>query len=84
MDPLFPYQSELVKIADRLASQADDGSEAAYLRRFRVIYRHLATSIVAVSIETGIHAMQMGMPTAMPQPNAVELMAKTDEELGSL
>ena len=84
MDPYLPYQVELVKIADRLASQAGDGDEATYLRRFRVIYRHLAASITALSIESGMHAMAMGMGPGYPQPNAAELLQKTDEELGSL
>jgi hypothetical protein len=85
MDPYLPYQTELVKIADRLASQAGGGDEATYLRRFRVIYRHLAATITALSIESGMHAMAMGgMMPGMQQPNAAELLQKTDEELGSL
>jgi hypothetical protein len=85
MDPYLPYQIELVKIADRLAMQGGDGSETGYLRRFRIIYRHLAVSVVGLSIESGMSAMAMGgMMPGMPQPNAAELLQKTDEELGSL
>ena len=85
MDSYLPYQVELVKIADRLASQGGDGSETAYLRRFRIIYRHLAASVVGLSIESGLSAMMMGgMGPGMAQPNAAELLQKTDEELGSL
>jgi hypothetical protein len=85
VDPYLPYQMELVKIADRLASQGGDGSEAAYLRRFRIIYRHLAASVMGLSIESGMSAMAMGgMMPGMAQPNTAELLQKTDEELGSL
>ena len=83
MDPFLPYQVELVKIADRLASQGGDGSETAYLKRFRIIYRHLAASVMGLTIESGMPAM-MGMAPGMAQPNAAELLQKTDEELGSL
>ena len=81
MDPFYPYQVELVKIADRLATQGGAG-EADYLRRFRTIYRHLAASVVGVSMESGM--MGMGMPPGFPQPNAVEILQKTDQELDSL
>jgi hypothetical protein len=85
MDPYLPYQTELVKIADRLASQSGDADEATYLRRFRVIYRHLAASVMALSIESGMSAMAMGgMMPGMQQSNVAELLQKTDEELGSL
>jgi hypothetical protein len=85
VDSYLPYQVELVKIADRLASQGGGASETAYLRRFRVIYRHLAASVLALSIESGLSAMMMGgMGPGMVQPNAAELLQKTDEELGSL
>jgi hypothetical protein len=84
VDPYLPYQIELVKIADRLASQGGDGSEAGYLRRFRTIYRHLAASVIGVSIEAGINAMAMGYPPGMQAPDATQLLAKTDEDLGSL
>jgi hypothetical protein len=81
MDPFYPYQVELVKIADRLASQTG-GSDTDYLRRFRTIYRHLAASVVGVSIESGMNTM--GMPPGFPQPNAGELLLKTDQELEGL
>ena len=49
------------------------------------IYRHLAASVLALAIESGISAMMMGgMVPGMAQPNAAELLQKTDEELGSL
>jgi len=82
MEPFAPYQMELVKIADRLASQGGDQSEAAYLRRFRTIYRHLAASVSSVGIETGMAAFGMG--PGFPQPNATDVMAKTAEELDDL
>jgi hypothetical protein len=84
VDSYLPYQVELVKIADRLASQGGEVSETAYLKRFRVIYRHLAASVLALSIESGLSAMMMGGMPGMAQPNAAELLQKTDEELGSL
>jgi hypothetical protein len=82
MEPFAPYQMELVKIADRLASQGSDQSEAAYLRRFRIIYRHLAASVSSVGIETGMAAFGMG--PGFPQPNSADIIAKTDEELSEL
>ena len=82
MDPFAPYQVELVKIADRLASQAGDASEASYLRRFRIIYRHMAASVVGVSIESGMMGMAMGPGFA--QPNAAEVLEATDKELSGL
>jgi hypothetical protein len=71
-------------MADRLASQGADASEASFLRRFRITYRHLAASVMAPSIESGFSAMAMGMGPTMQQPNAADLLQKTDEELGSL
>jgi hypothetical protein len=85
MDPFAPYQTELVKIADRLAGRPEAQDDSAYLRRFRTIYRHLATSVVGVSIESGmLGAMGMGMPQGFPQPSASELLQKTDDELDHL
>jgi hypothetical protein len=85
VDSYLPYQIELVKIADRLASQGVDAGEAAYLKRFQIIYRHLAASVVGLSLESGLPAMMMGgMGPGMAPPNASELLSKTDEELGSL
>lgn len=83
MDAYAPYQMELVKIADRLATQPGGQSESDYLRRFRTIYRHLAASVAGVSIEAGL-GMAMGMPPGFPQPNATELLEKTDRELQGL
>ena len=73
----------MIRIADRLATVG--GQDAAdYLRRFLLIYRHLATSVEAVSAEAG-QGMQMGMPPGFgPAPNVAELLDKTDRELGSL
>lgn len=82
MDPFIPYQVELVKIADRLASQGADAGEVTYLRRFRIVYRHLAASVVGVSAESGM--MAMGMGPGFPQPNFAEIMEKTDQELSGL
>ena len=85
MDSYLPYQVELVKIADRLALQGGDASETAYLKRFRVIYRHLGASVMGLSLESGMSAIAMGgMMPGMTPPNATELLQKTDEELGSL
>ena len=83
MEPYIPYQVELVKIANRLATRAGDQDDAAYLRRFRTIYRHLAASVVGLSIESGMLAMGMGMP-GVQQSNAGEILRKTDEELSGL
>jgi hypothetical protein len=82
MDAYAPYQMELVKIADRLATRADQ-SDADYLRRFRIIYRHLATSVAAVSIEAGL-GMAMGMPPGFSSPDATKLLERTEKELDSL
>jgi hypothetical protein len=83
MDPYLPYQVELVKIADRLATRAGEDDTVAYLRRFRTIYRHLAASVVGVSMESGIMAA-MGMPSGFSQPNPSDILGKTDEELDDL
>ena len=76
-----PYQMELVRIADRLA-QAGEPDDVRYLRRFRTIYRHLAASVIGVSIEAG-SAMPTGMP-GIPSPHATEILEKTEKELDNL
>jgi hypothetical protein len=81
--PLRPYHSELIKIADRLAEEPDQ-AEADYLRRFRTIYRHLAASVVGVSIESGLGAATGMMPPGFAPPNSGELLDKTERELDGL
>jgi hypothetical protein len=83
MEPYVPYQVELVKIADRLATRPGGQGDAVYLRRFRTIYRHLAASVVGLSIESGMLAMGMGMPGVQPG-NAGDILRKTEEELSGL
>lgn len=75
----------MVKIADRLATRADDDDDVAYLRRFRTIYRHLAASVIGVSIESGMMAaMGMGMGPGFAPPSSAEVLRATDEELTQL
>jgi hypothetical protein len=82
MDAYAPYHVELIKIADRLTSR-EGQSETDYLRRFRTIYRHLAASVTAVSIESGM-GMAMGMPPGFTAPDASRLLEGTEKELEGL
>jgi hypothetical protein len=83
MDP-FGSNTRLIDLAYDMA-KAEGTSESDLLRRFRVIYRHLATSVTSVSVELGQgpYGPMGGMP-GMQMPDAAKLMADTDAKLSDL
>ncbi len=84
VDP-YGYHTKLIELAYQMASAGASG-DAETLRRFRVIYRHLAATVDGVMVELGqgpFGPMAGGMP-GMPMPDASKLMDDTDKGLESL
>ena len=83
------YQVKLIEIADELArigmgTPLATGDEQRYLRRFRTIYQHLATS-VETSQGGSIPNPMMGMEQFMRSPAQVQdLIDKTEGNLREL
>jgi hypothetical protein len=82
VDP-FGYHAKLIELADKLAR---DGAKdpADLLRRFRVIYRHLAATVDGSMAELGqgpFGPMGPGMPA---MPDTAKVLQETDAALGQL
>jgi hypothetical protein len=80
------YRSKLVAIAERLASEhAKD--EADFLRRFRIAYRHLVTTVDGTATALGMSPfgpMPGDYPGMGARPDIEKLLTSTDEELRGL
>lgn len=81
----FDYHYKLIELAweaaTREASSTDDS-----LRRFRVIYRHMAATVDGAAVELGFGPfgpMMSGMP-GMQMPDTSRFLATTDQELEGL
>jgi hypothetical protein len=85
MTPFGDYRAKLIEIAERIASEgAKDNLD--FLRRFRVVYRHLVATVDGSASELGFGPfgpMPMEMP-GMRGPDVPKLLADTDRELGTL
>lgn len=83
LDP-FGSHTKLVELAYDMA-KAHGSDDADVLRRFRVIYRHLATTVSSVFVELGQgpYGPMGGMP-GMPMPDTAKLLDQTDSKLGEL
>jgi hypothetical protein len=85
MTPWGDYRAKLIEIAEGIAKQgASDNAD--FLRRFRVVYRHLVTTVDGSATALGMGPfgpmeMGMGMPV---RPDVEKLFADTDQELGTL
>jgi hypothetical protein len=83
------YQVKLIEIADELARLGlgiplSAGDEQRYLRRFRTIYRHLATSVETSQGGATPNPM-MGIDPFMRTPEQVQdLIDKTEGNLREL
>ena len=82
------YQVKLIEIADELArlgmASMSAGDEQRYLRRFRTIYQHLATTVETSQGGTTPNPM-MGMEPFMRTPQQVQdLIDKTEGNLREL
>jgi len=83
------YHVKLIEIADELArigmgSSIGPGDEQRYLRRFRTIYQHLATTIETSQGGTVANPM-MGMDPYMRTPDQVrDLLDRTEGNLREL
>jgi hypothetical protein len=82
------YQTKLIEIADELSrvgmgTPIGLGDEQRYLRRFRTIYRHLATTVeTSLGGSTPNPMMGMGMEPFMRTPDQVQdLLDRTDANL---
>ena len=82
MDP-YGSHTRLIELAYEMAkAEASDDSEL--LRRFRIIYRHMATSVTSVFVELGQGPYgPMGVP-GVPMPDASKALEQTDAALGEL
>jgi hypothetical protein len=80
------YQTKLIEIADELArvgmgTPIGLGDEQRYLRRFRTIYRHLATT-VETSLGGSSPNPMMGMEPFIRTPDQVQdLLDRTEANL---
>jgi hypothetical protein len=83
------YQVKLIEIADELARlgmgpSLSAGDEQRYLRRFRTIYRHLASS-VETSQGGAMPNPMMGMDPFIRTPDQVQdLLDRSESNLGEL
>lgn len=84
MMPWGDYRAKLVEIAERLATEkAED--QADFLRRFRVVYRHLVATVDGSATELGMGPFgQMPMDFSGLRPDIPKLLTETDQEAESL
>ena len=83
MDP-FGSHTKLIELAYDMA-KAQGSDDADVLRRFRIIYRHLSTSVNSVFVELGQgpYGPMGGMP-GVQMPDSGKLLEQTDTDLGKL
>ena len=83
LDP-FGSHTKLIELAYDIA-KAQGTDEADVLRRFRIIYRHMATTVTSVFVELGQgpYGPMGGMP-GMQMPDTAKLLDQTDAKLGEL
>ncbi|MDQ3690456.1 MAG: hypothetical protein M3406_10555 [Chloroflexota bacterium] len=83
-DPIgFP--NKVIELAYQLASSSTQG-DAEILRRFRIIYGHMAITVGALQTDLGqgpYGPMGPGMP-GMQMPDTNKLLADTEKELEGL
>jgi hypothetical protein len=83
--PFGDYRGKLIDIAERIAAEgAKDNLD--FLRRFRLVYRHLVATVDGTATELGFGPygpMPMEMP-GMRTPDIGKLLEETDKELGTL
>jgi hypothetical protein len=84
MTPWVDYRAKLIEIAERIASEgAADNRD--FLRRFRVVYRHLVATVDGTASELGLGAFgPMPMDMSAMRPDVPKLLSETDDEVGSL
>ena len=83
MDPMG-YHSKLIELAYNMAT-FNSPSDAETLRRFRLIYRHMATTVDGVLMELGQGPYgPIGPMGGMPMPDTGKLLDETDRGLESL
>lgn len=84
MTPWGDYRVKLIEIAERIASEkAQDQTD--FLRRFRIVYRHLVATVDGSSTMFGMGPFGP-MPMDYPgmRPDVPKLLGETDQELESL
>ncbi len=85
MTPFGDYRAKLIEIAERIAADgARDNLD--FLRRFRLVYRHLVATVDGTAAELGqgpFGPMAMEMP-GMRGPDVSRLLEETDKGLESL
>ena len=83
--PFGDYRAKLVEIAERVAAEgAKDNLD--FLRRFRLVYRHLIVTVDGTAAELGFGPygpMPMEMP-GMRGPDVGRMLEETDNQLGTL
>ena len=80
----FDYHNKLIEIAWDAATR-ETSSPAEALRRFRVIYRHMAATVDGAAAELGFgpYGPMSGMP-GIQIPDTGKFLATTDGELEGL
>jgi hypothetical protein len=80
----FDYHNKLIELAWDAASQGAASTTEA-LRRFRLIYRHMAATVDGASAELGFGPFgPMGPMPGMQVPDINKFLAATEQELGGL
>lgn len=86
MTPWGDYRAKLIEIAERIAMK-DASDDADFLRRFRVVYRHLLATVDGSATALGMGPfgpMGMDMTTMGMRPDIEKLMSETDQDLTTL
>jgi hypothetical protein len=82
--PWADYRAKLIEIAERLAAEgAKDNAD--FLRRFRVVYRHLVATVDGTANELGFGPFGP-MPPEWPGPRPItgKLLEETNAEIDAL
>ena len=84
MTPFTDYRARLIDIAEKLAADgATDNLD--FLRRFRVVYRHLLATVDGTATELGFGPFgPMPMEMTGMRPNVGQLLESTEKDLGEL
>jgi hypothetical protein len=85
MTPFADYRAKLIEIAERVAAEGAQNNPD-FLRRFRLVYRHLVVTVDGSAAELGFGPygpLPMEMP-GMRGPDVVKLLEETDKELDTL
>ena len=81
----FDYHNKLIELAWSAAATGS-ASPTEALRRFRVIYRHMAATVDGAAAELGMGPFgpMMSGPPGMQMPDTAKFLSSTEQELTEL